>query len=182
MSVRIRLQRHGRKQRPFYHIVVADSRAPRDGRYIEKIGTYNPMTKPATIDIDQDRAFDWLMKGASPSDTARAILKFKGVLYRKHLSRGVKKGALTQEKADEIFAAFLAEKDAKVQARFDATRQEMEAFHKAVSGTAAPIKEEVVEEEVSEETAAESTEGEDVASAPETEATEEETQASSEEE
>ena len=99
MAVKIRLQRRGRRKAPFYHIVIADARAPRDGRFIEKIGTYNPMTKPATIDLDRDAAFDWLMKGAQPTDTARAILRFKGVLYRKHLQRGVKKGAMTQEQA-----------------------------------------------------------------------------------
>ena len=100
MAVKLRLQRHGRKQRPFYHIVVADSRAPRDGRFIEKIGTYNPMTKPATINLDRDAAFEWLMKGAQPTDTVRAMLRFKGVLYKKHLQRGVAKGAMTQEEAD----------------------------------------------------------------------------------
>ncbi|MEO1714380.1 MAG: 30S ribosomal protein S16, partial [Bacteroidota bacterium] len=100
MPVKIRLQRRGRKKAPFYHIVVADSRAPRDGKFIEKVGTYNPLTKPATIDLDRDLAFDWLMKGAQPTDTVRAILRFKGVLYKKHLYRGVKKGALTQEEAE----------------------------------------------------------------------------------
>ncbi|MBK6623318.1 MAG: 30S ribosomal protein S16 [Saprospirales bacterium] len=91
MAVKIRLQRKGRKKTPFYHIVIADARAPRDGRFIEKLGTYNPMTKPATIEIDRDKAYDWLVKGAQPSDTVRAILRFKGVLFRKHLMRGVAK-------------------------------------------------------------------------------------------
>ena len=100
MAVKMRLQRKGRKKRPFYHIVVADARAPRDGRFIEKLGIYNPMTSPATIDLDRDRAFDWLQKGAQPTDTVRAILRFKGVLYKKHLMRGVKKGALTMEEAE----------------------------------------------------------------------------------
>ena len=103
MPVKIRLQRRGRKKSPFYHIVVADARAPRDGRFIEKLGTYNPMTKPATIELNRDSAYEWLMKGAQPTDTARAILRFKGVLYRKHLERGVKKGALTQEQAMEKY-------------------------------------------------------------------------------
>ena len=134
MPVKIRLQRRGRKQRPFYHIVIADARAPRDGRFIEKIGIYNPMTKPATIDLDRDKAFDWLMKGAQPTETARAILRFKGVLYRKHLMRGVKKGALTQEAADTKYANWIAEKEAKVEARRQATAEEIAAFHAAVSG------------------------------------------------
>ena len=94
MSVKIRLQRRGRKKAPFYHIVIADARAPRDGKFIQKIGTYNPMTVPATINLDREEAFDWLMKGAQPTDTARAILRYKGVMYRKHLQRGVSKGAL----------------------------------------------------------------------------------------
>ena len=91
----------GRKKSPFYHIVIADSRSPRDGRFIERIGSYNPMTKPATIDIDRDKAFEWLNNGAQPTDTVNAILRFKGVLYKKHLMRGVKKGALTIEQANE---------------------------------------------------------------------------------
>ena len=124
MSVKIRLQRKGRRKRPYYHIVVADARAPRDGRFIEKIGIYNPMTKPATIDLDREKAFDWLMKGAQPTDTMRAILKFKGVLYRKHLMRGVKRGALTVEEADAKYQEWIAAKDAKVAARFEATKQE----------------------------------------------------------
>lgn len=134
MPVKIRLQRRGRKQRPFYHIVVADVRAPRDGRFIEKIGTYNPMTKPATIDLDRDRAFDWLMKGAQPTDTARAILRFKGVMYKKHLYRGVKKGALTQEQADEMFQKWVAAKDEKVEARRLASKAETDERNAAISG------------------------------------------------
>ncbi|MEM0991828.1 MAG: 30S ribosomal protein S16 [Bacteroidota bacterium] len=134
MPVKIRLQRKGRKKRPFYHIVIADSRAPRDGRFIEKIGTYNPMTKPATIDLDRDRAYDWLMKGAQPTETARAILRFKGVLYRKHLMQGVKKGALTQEQADEKLAAWIEAKEAKIAERMEQTRQEIDAFNAKVAG------------------------------------------------
>jgi small subunit ribosomal protein S16 len=144
MAVRIRLQRRGRKKRPFYHIVVADERAPRDGRFIEKLGTYNPMTKPATIDLDRDRAFDWLMKGAQPSDTARAILRFKGVLYKKHLQRGVSKGALTQEQADEMYAQWITDKENKIRDRVNQTAQEKAEFYASLSGKAAPI---VVEEE-----------------------------------
>src|SRR6185436_10701265 len=100
MAVKIRLQRMGRKKRPFYHIVIADARSPRDGKFIEKIGTYDPTTIPATIDISKDKALDWLQKGAQPTPTLHKILSFKGVLYRKHLLRGVKKSVITQEMAD----------------------------------------------------------------------------------
>ncbi len=119
MPVKIRLSRHGRKRLPFYHIVVADSRAPRDGRNIERIGSYNPTTDPATIDLNFDRALDWLQKGAQPTDTARAILSYKGVMMKKHLLEGVKKGALTQEQAEEKFQVWLKEKEAKVQSKKD---------------------------------------------------------------
>ena len=110
MAVKIRLQRHGRRKAPFYHIVIADSRSPRDGKFIEKIGTYNPMTVPATIELDRDSAFDWLQKGAQPTDTVTAILRFKGVMYRKHLQRGVNKGAVTTEQAAERYEAFVQTK------------------------------------------------------------------------
>ena len=138
MSVKIRLQRKGRKKSPFYHIVVADSRAPRDGRFIEKIGTYNPMTKPATIDLDREVAYDWLMKGAQPTDTARAILRFKGVMYKKHLMRGVAKGALTEDQATEKWQAWVDAKEAKVAERFAASAEEKRAFHAKMSGIAPP--------------------------------------------
>lgn len=156
MSVKIRLQRRGRKKKPFYHIVVADGRAPRDGRFIEKIGTYNPMTVPATIELDRDKAFDWLMKGAQPTDTARAILRFKGVLYRKHLARGVKKGALTQEEADAKYDEWLAVKEARIAERVEKSRRDKEEFHAKVSGSAKPV--EVEEETPTEEAAAEAVE------------------------
>jgi SSU ribosomal protein S16P len=103
MAVKIRLQRHGRGKRPFYHIVVADSRSPRDGKYIERLGDYNPLTRPATIHINVDKAVNWLMKGAQTTDTVRAILKYKGVLYKKHLLRGVAKGAFSAEEAENRF-------------------------------------------------------------------------------
>lgn len=141
MSVKIRLQRRGRRKKPFYHIVVADSRAPRDGRFIEKIGSYNPMTKPATIELDRDRAYEWLMKGAQPTDTARAILRFKGVMYRKHLMRGVKKGALTQEQADEMYTKWIEAKEARIAERFEETRKEREAFHQMIFGKIKPVQE-----------------------------------------
>jgi small subunit ribosomal protein S16 len=119
MPVKIRLSRHGRKKAPFYHIVVADSRAPRDGRFIERIGMYNPITDPATIELNFDRALDWLQKGAQPTDTTRAILSYKGVLMKKHLLDGVKKGALTQEQVEEKFQSWLNGKQSKIQAKID---------------------------------------------------------------
>ncbi|SFE62572.1 30S ribosomal protein S16 [Sunxiuqinia elliptica] len=119
MPAKIRLQRHGRKRYAFYHIVVADSRAPRDGRFIERIGSYNPNTNPATIDLDFDKALDWLTKGAQPTDTVRAILSYKGVLYKKHLLGGVAKGAFDEAEAERRFEAWLADKEAKIQAKKD---------------------------------------------------------------
>ncbi|HMM12040.1 MAG TPA: 30S ribosomal protein S16 [Bacteroidales bacterium] len=117
MPVRMRLQRHGKKNNPFYHIVVADGRAPRDGRFIEKIGTYNPMTNPAEINIDTDRAITWLGNGAQPTDTVRAILSYKGILYKRHLLKGVAKAALTPEQAEAKFQEWLAAKEAKIEAK-----------------------------------------------------------------
>lgn len=134
MPAKIRLQRHGRKKRPFYHIVVADARAPRDGKFIEKIGTYNPMTSPATIDLDRDKAFDWLMKGAQPTYTMAAILRFKGVMFRKHLQRGVAKGAISQEQADAKYNQFIEDKDAKIATRFEKSAQEKIDRLKAIDG------------------------------------------------
>jgi len=119
MPVKMRLARHGRKRYAYYHIVIADSRAPRDGRYIERIGTYNPNTNPATIDLDFDKAFDWLTKGAQPTDTVRGILSYKGVLYKKHLMGGVKKGAFDEAEAEKRLDSWMAEKDAKIQAKID---------------------------------------------------------------
>lgn len=139
MSVKIRLQRKGRKKRPFYHIVVADSRSPRDGRFIERLGIYNPMTKPATIELDRDKAYNWLEKGAQPTDTARAILRFKGVYYKKHLMRGVKKGAMTQEEADTKYNAWVEDKEAKIAERFAQTAKEIADYHAKVSGVAPVI-------------------------------------------
>ncbi|WP_321997215.1 30S ribosomal protein S16 [Draconibacterium orientale] len=119
MPVKMRLARHGRKRYAYYHIVVADSRAPRDGRYIERIGTYNPNTDPATIDLDFDKAYDWLVKGAQPTDTVRAILSYKGVLYKKHLMGGVKKGAFDEAEAEKRLENWIAAKEAKIQAKID---------------------------------------------------------------
>ncbi len=117
MATKIRLQRHGKKNYAFFHIVVADSRAKRDGKFIEKLGTYNPNTNPATIDINFDQALHWLQVGAQMSDTARAILSYKGVLYKNHLVNGVKKGALTAEDVETKFNAWLEEKEAKIEAK-----------------------------------------------------------------
>jgi small subunit ribosomal protein S16 len=135
MSVRIRLQRHGRKQTPLYHIVIADARAPRDGNFIERIGVYNPMTKPATIDIDRMKAYEWLTNGAQPTDTVRAILRFKGVLYYKHLQRGVSKGAMTPEEAEIKFRAWVDAKEVKIQERVQATKTERKERAAAISGS-----------------------------------------------
>ena len=119
MPVKIRLARHGRKRNAYYHIVVADSRAPRDGKFIERIGSYNPNTNPATIELDFDKALDWLAKGAQPTDTTRAILSYEGVMMKKHLLEGVKKGAFDEAKAEEKFAAWKQEKLAKIQSKVD---------------------------------------------------------------
>ena len=148
MPVKIRLQRRGRKKSPFYHIVVADARAPRDGKFIEKLGTYNPMTKPATIELNRESSFEWLMKGAQPTDTARAILRFKGVMYRKHLMRGVSKGALTEEQATEKYNAWIEAKEAKIAERRAQTAAEVAAFHAMVNGKAPAPKKKAVESEL----------------------------------
>jgi small subunit ribosomal protein S16 len=119
MSVKIRLQRHGKKGKPFFHIVVADARARRDGRFIEKLGTYNPITNPATIDLNVDSAVKWLNNGAQPTDTARAILSYKGVLYKKHLQGGVAKGAFDEAEAEKRFSAWVESKEQKVQGKVE---------------------------------------------------------------
>ncbi len=128
MPVKIRLARHGRKRRAFYHIVVADSRAPRDGKYIERIGSYNPNTNPATIDLNFDKALDWLQKGAQPTDTTRSILSYEGVMMKKHLLGGVKKGAFDEATAEEKFQAWKKEKEAKINAKKEGlSKAQMEA-------------------------------------------------------
>ena len=113
MATRIRLQRHGRKGQPIFHIVVADSRSKRDGKYIERLGLYNPNTNPATIDINFDSALDWVQKGAEPTYTARAILRYKGIMMKKHLLDGVKKGAFDEAEAEKRFEAWVEEKSGK---------------------------------------------------------------------
>ncbi len=117
MPVKIRLQRHGKKGKPFYWIVAADARAKRDGKYLEKIGTYNPNVNPAAIDLDVDGAVKWLQNGAQPTDTAKAILSYKGAMLKNHLVGGVRKGALTEEQAEEKFNAWVAEKESKIDAK-----------------------------------------------------------------
>ena len=173
MSVKIRLQRHGKKGKPFYWIVAADARAKRDGRYLEKLGTYNPNTNPATVNLDVDGTVKWLQDGAQPTDTAKTILSYKGAMLKNHLVGGVRKGALTEEQAEEKFQAWLEEKAGKVaskeenvaKAKSEAKAKALEA-EKAVNearvAAAVEVEEEVVEEaaeeaapEVVEETAEE---------------------------
>ena len=130
MPTKIRLQRHGKKRYPFYHVVIADSRAPRDGKFIEKLGTYNPNTNPATIEIDFDGALNWMKKGAQPTDTVRALLSYKGVIFKNHLDKGVVKGAFTQEEADKKFAAWSEEKETKVNSKKDKLKSDLDAVAK----------------------------------------------------
>ena len=141
MAVKIRLARHGKKGYAFYHIVVADSRAPRDGKFIEKLGTYNPNTNPATIDLNFEQALGWLMKGAQPTDTARAILSYKGVLYKKHLLGGVAKGAFSESDAEAKFNKWLGEKESKVAAKVNKLAAEKSADKKARLTAEAAVKE-----------------------------------------
>ena len=162
MSVKIRLQRHGKKQKPFYWIVAADARSKRDGRYLEKLGTYNPNTNPATIELNLDQAVQWLHNGAQPTDTARAILSYKGALMKHHLDGGVRKGALTQEQADAKLAKWLEEKATKVDSKKEGLSKAQEAAkakalkaekaandkRAAAAVEAAKVEEEVAVEEV----------------------------------
>ena len=119
MPVKIRLQRHGKKDAAYFHVVVADGRAPRDGKFIEKLGVYDPNTNPATIDINFDKILDWVMKGAQPTDTCRAILSYKGIMFKKHLLEGVRKGALTEEQMEAKFKKWLEEKEGKINSKKD---------------------------------------------------------------
>ncbi len=142
MPVKIRLQRHGRKGKPFYHIVVADSRAPRDGKFIEKIGIYNPLTNPATIELDLDQAVTWLKNGAQPTDTTHAILSYKGALYKRHLDIGVQKGAFSTEEAEVKFKAWLEAKESKITGKKDSLLSARETAEKARLQEETRIKEE----------------------------------------
>ncbi|MCF8378853.1 MAG: 30S ribosomal protein S16 [Bacteroidales bacterium] len=131
MPVKIRMTRQGRKRKPFYHIVVADSRAPRDGRQIDQLGSYNPNTNPATIELDFEKALEWLQKGAQPTDTCRAILSYKGVLMKKHLLEGAKKGAFTEEEAEARFQNWLTEKESGIQAKKESIARKIADAEKA---------------------------------------------------
>ena len=188
MATRIRLQRHGKKGKPFFHLVAADSRAKRDGKFIEKLGTYNPTANPAVIDINFERTLSWVQTGAEMSDTARAILSYKGVLYKSHLINGVKKGALTMEQVEERFTLWVNEKESKIINKIDglaakaiasknakmkseadaniAKAAQIELKNTVVEQVAAEetqAEETVTEEEVAEETPAEQTVSEEVA-------------------
>lgn len=194
MATRIRLQRHGKKNKAFFHLVAADSRAKRDGKFIEKLGTYNPNTNPATIDINFEKTLTWVQNGAEMSDTARAILSYKGVLYKNHLINGVKKGALTAEQVETKFAEWLAEKDAKVSGKKDslskkadqekASRLKAEIAVNEAKAKEVEAKNTVVEEvaEEVEETAAETVEASEETSTEGEAATEETTEESASEE
>ncbi len=189
MATRIRLQRHGKKSKAFFHLVVADSRAKRDGKFIEKLGTYNPNTNPATIEINFESALQWVRTGAEMSDTARALLSYRGVLYKNHLINGIKKGALTEADVETKFAAWEAEKSDKINNKKDglansavaakaaALKAEAEsnaAKAKAIEAKNAPEVEEVAEEvaeETTEETAAEETSTEEASTEEGTEET-----------
>lgn len=142
MPVKIRLARHGKKGYPFYHIVVADSRSPRDGKFIEKLGTYNPNTNPATIELNFDKAVDWLQKGAQPTDTARAILSYRGVMYKKHLLGGVAKGAFSEEEAQSRFEKWMSEKVGKINAKENKLEAEKQAEERKRLAEETKIKEE----------------------------------------
>ena len=146
MPAKIRLTRHGRKRSPFYHIVIADSRAPRDGKFIERIGIYNPNTNPATIELDFDSALDWLQKGAQPTDTCRAILSYKGVLYKNHLLNGVKKGAFSEEEVEKRFQTWQTAKEQKIQAKVDGLSNKANEEAKKIFEAEAKINEDRAEE------------------------------------
>lgn len=162
MPVKIRLQRHGKKGKPFFWIVAADSRAKRDGKFLEKLGIYNPNTNPATIELDVDGAVTWLQNGAQPTDTARAILSYKGALLKKHLAVGVRKGALTEEQAEEKFKAWLEEKEGKIGAKKDSVEKakEDEKAKALEAEKAANAKREAEAKEAEEAAAAEAAEAE----------------------
>ncbi len=141
MAVKIRLQRHGKKNFAFFHIVVADSRAPRDGRFIEQLGSYNPNTNPATIVLNGEKALRWLQVGAQPTLTARRILSYEGVMLRKHLAEGVAKGAITEAQADAKFAAWKAQRDEKIAAKKTGLKNEEIAKAKAAKAAEAEVNE-----------------------------------------
>lgn len=172
MPVKIRLQRHGKKGKPFYWIVAADSRAPRDGKYLEKLGTYNPNVNPAVIDLDVDGSVKWLQNGAQPTDTARAILSYKGVMMKKHLLGGVAKGALTEDQVEEKFQAWLEEKANRINAKKEGlSKAQAKAKAEALAAEKAVNEKRLAAAAESEaEATAEENAGEDQEAAPETEA------------
>ncbi|MHA8066145.1 30S ribosomal protein S16 [Aquirufa sp. ROCK2-A2] len=139
MAVKIRLARRGRKKLAIFDVVVSDARAPRDGRFIEKIGTYNPNTNPASIVLNEVNALKWVMNGAQPTDTAKAILSYKGILYKKHLQVGVIKGAITQEQADAKFEAWKAEKEVKIQTKSTGLQKSKDDSRAAVLAAEAKV-------------------------------------------
>jgi small subunit ribosomal protein S16 len=181
MAVKIRLTRRGRKKLALYDVVVADARAPRDGKFIEKIGTYNPNTNPASINLNEDKAFQWIMNGAQPTDTVKAMLSYRGVMFKKHLQIGVNKGAITQEQADAKFEEWKKNKDAKItgksdsvaQKKADAAKARMDAETKVKEARAeainkkrtppAPVVEEAPAAEATEEPTAEASAAEETA-------------------
>ena len=175
MATRIRLQRHGKKGKPFFHLVAADSRAKRDGKFIEKLGTYNPTANPAVIDINFERTLSWVQTGAEMSDTARAILSYKGVLYKSHLINGVKKGALTMEQVEERFTLWVNEKESKIINKIDGlaakaiasknAKMKSEADANIAKAAQIELKNTVVEEVAAEENPAEETVTEEHAAA-----------------
>lgn len=173
MPVKLRLQRHGKKGKPFYWLVAADSRAKRDGRYLEKIGTYNPNTNPASVDIDIDRAVNWLEKGAQPTDTARTLLSYKGAMLKHHLNGGVRKGAITQEEADKKFDTWIKEKEEKIQAKKDSLSQaDKESAKKRLNAEKEASEKRLADAKAKEETKVE-TSSEETPAAEETSAAEE---------
>jgi small subunit ribosomal protein S16 len=141
MAVKIRLARRGRKKAAIYDIVVADARAPRDGKFIEKLGTYNPNSNPASINFDQDKAFEWVMNGAQPTDTVKAMLSYTGVLYKKHLQIGVNKGAITQETADARFTEWKEAKEAKIEGKRQGLMSDKETKRQAALAAETKVKE-----------------------------------------
>ncbi len=181
MAVKIRLARHGKKGYAFYHIVAADSRAPRDGKFIEKLGTYNPNTNPATIDLNFEKALGWLLKGAQPTDTCRAILSYKGVLYKKHLLGGVAKGAFSETEAEARFNKWIEAKNGKIEAKANKISADVRSAEKARLAAETKINEDrakaIAEKKAAAEAAAK--EAEEAAAAAETPA-EENTEAAAE--
>ena len=155
MAVKIRLQRHGKKGKPFYWIVAADARSKRDGKYLEKIGTYDPSTSPATIDLNFDSAISWLGKGAQPTNTAKAILSYSGVLLKKHLDEGVKKGAFTEAEAKKRFDKWMKEKSAKIQKKIEDVNASLESNKKEAREREEEYRKKKLEEAKAEEAPAE---------------------------